>query len=191
MEKTFIQWLTMMLCIVTTCCADNSNNPAISLNPQDVPIFYDTSPLTGMKSFVVITSLPLKDSGKQTKVENAIEKTLKTAGEVIRLKDSDMRGFGAGNILLIQMGNMTEWSGNETSLSRLSLSVETSVTVEKTAIKTFPMVFSINTFLQKSINSNSEDTLTKALQKLIGDFIQNYQYANQGQTNKPIFYIYN
>ena len=134
--------------------------------------------------------LLLKDTGMQTEIENAVKKALEAAGQVTHLKDNDMRGFGAGNILLIQIGNVTAWDGVETSVSRISLSVETSVTLDKTGIKTFPMVWSINTFLQGPIDSRSEGNLTKAVQKLVGDFVQNYQYANQGQAKRPVFYTY-
>jgi len=72
---------------------------------------------------------------------------------------------------------------------RISLSVETSVSLDKTGMKTFPMVWSINTFLQGNIDS-SEDNLIKAVQKLISDFVQSYQYANRDQTKRPFFYIY-
>ena len=176
-----------------TCHADDrsGSNPGILLNPQDVPIFYDNNPLSGMQSFTVITSVPLKDSKMQARIEDAIEKTLSTAGRVTHLKDNDMRGFGAGNVLLIQIDKVIGWNGDETSMFRLSLSVETSVTLNKTDLKTFPMVWSINTFLQAPIDSSSEGNLTKALEKLAGEFVQNYQYVNQGQTKEPVFYTYN
>ncbi len=192
MKKTFIQSLIAIL-ISCACYADDrsSTNPGIGLNPQDVPIFYDANLLSGMKSFAVITSLPLKDTGMQARIKNSIEKTLETAGQVTHLKDNDMRGFGAGNVLLIQIGNVTGWDGSETSILRLSLSIETSVTLDKTGIKTFPMVWSINAFLQGPIGSGSEGNLTKAIQKLVGDFVQNYQFANQGQVKRPEFYTYN
>jgi hypothetical protein len=193
MKKIFTQSLVAVMFTAYACYADDrgASNPGISLNPQDVPVFYENNPLSGMKSFTVITSLPLKDTGMQTRIENAIEKTLETAGQVTHLKDNDMRGFGAGNVLLVQIDKATGWDGTETSISRLSLSIETTVTLEKTCTKTFPMIWSINTFVQEPIDSNSEGNLTKAIQKLVGDFVQNYKYANQGQAKRPVFYTYN
>lgn len=123
-------------------------------------------------------------------MKNSIGKSLETAGKVIHLKDNDMGGFGAGNILVIQIDSVKAWDESVTSISRLSLSVETFVTIKRTGEKTFPMVWSINTFLQDPVDSSTEKTLTKAIQKLVGDFLQNYRYANQGQVEKPVFYIY-
>lgn len=191
MKRALIQLTIAALFTACACYANDKNgNPGISLNPQDVPIFYENNPLTGMKFFTVITCLPLKNPAAQKKATNAIEKSLETIGDIIHLKDNDMRGFGAGNILLIQLGNVTEWDGSEASMTRVSLNIETSVTVDNTGIKVFPMVWSINTFLKGSIDSCSENDLVKALQKLIGDFCQNYWYANQGQAKRPVFYTY-
>lgn len=177
--------------------ADISNNdhieknPGILLNPQDVPIFYDNHPLTGIKSFTIITSLPFEDSKIQKSIENSIESGLKIGGDVVHLKDNDMRGFGAGTILLIQVGNTKTWDGSNLAVSRISLSVETSVVLSQTGTKTFPMVWNINTFLDGAIDSISEDNLVKAIQQLINDFLKNYRHANQDWMKKPIFYTYN
>ena len=165
-------------------------NPNISLNPQDVPIFYDNNPLTGLKAFTVITSFPLKDADIQKKIGQSVEKILNGIGEVVHLKDNDMRGFGAGNILLIQMDNVRGWDGSEMPISRISLSIESPITLDKTGMKTLPMVWSINTFLKGNIDSSSEDNLTQAVQKLVGDFVQSYQYVNKVQIKRPVFYNY-
>ncbi len=193
MKRVFV-FLAAVLFAPSAFCADGMTdvepNLGISLNPQDVPIFYDNSPLTGMKSFMFITTFPLKDTEMQKRIEQSIEGALKETGEVIRLKDNDMRGFGAGNVLLVQMDNVAGWDESKMPVSRISLSVETPVTLDKTGVKTFPMVWSINTFLQGNIDSGSEGNLTRAIQKLVGDFVQSYQYANQGQAKKPVFYTY-
>lgn len=140
-----------------------------------------------MNNFVVLFSTPLKDISIQNVLENSAERALESVGQVVRLKENDIRGFGAGNVLLIQIGNVTEFNEKETLISRLSLSIETPITLEKTGIKTFPMVWSISEFLQ---DANSEETLTKATKKLMSNFVQNYQYANRNQVKKPIFYVY-
>jgi hypothetical protein len=192
MKKSFRSLFVFLFAAGTCYAADKTgSNPGIFLNPQDVPIFFGNNPLSGMEFFTVITSLPLKDIGMQPKVENSIKKTLETAGQVVRLKDNDMRGFGAGNIFLFQIAPVTGWDGNETSMYRLSLNIETSVTLDRTGKKTFPMVWSINSFLQGPIDSNPEGNLMKATQKLVTEFVQNYRYVNQDQAKKPVFYTYN
>ncbi len=168
----------------------SNQNPTFALNSQDVPIFYDNNPLTELKAFTVITSFPLKNLDIQKKLEQLIESTLNQVGEVIHLEDNDMRGFGTGNVLLIQIGNIIAWDGNTLPVSRLSLSIETPVTSDKTGIKTFPMVWSINAFLKENVDSASEINLTKAMQKLLSDFVQSYQYANRDQIRKVVFYTY-
>lgn len=186
MKKALIRLCIIGLLKTLPCSADN--NPLLSLNPQDVPIFYENNPLSGLKSFTIINSIASKEL--QAKIKKSVEKSLEMAGKVTRLKDNDMRGFGSGNILLIQMGNVQQWDGTETAISRLSLSIETPVTLEKTGTKTFPIIWSINTFVQDSINTGSEEALTQAVEKLIDNFIQNYQYANQKEMKKPVFYTY-
>lgn len=190
MKKLFTLLAPVLFIPYGLCVNETMENPNISLNPQDVPIFYDSNPLTGMKSFTVITSFPSKDIETRKRIQQSIEKPLKVAGEVIHLKDNDMQGFGTGNLLLIQMGNVLGWDGSEMPISRISLSVETATTLDKTGTKTFPMIWSINTFLQRGVDSNFENNLTKAVQKLINDFVRSYQYANKDQSIKPIFYIY-
>ena len=192
--KRLFALLVIVLYIQSRLCAkdktDLEQNPNVFLNPQDVPIFYENSPLAGMKSFTVITSFLAEDTQMQKRIQQSIEKTLKRAGEVTHLKDNDMRGFASGNILLIQIRNVVGWDENPMPISRISLNIETSVFLEKTGMKTFPMVWSINTFVQKAIDSSFADDLAKAAQKLVEDFAQNYRYANRDQTDTAVFYFY-
>ncbi len=191
MKKAFIHSLIAVLSIICACHADDKIiNPGFFLNHQDVPIFSDNNPLAGMKHFLVVPTCTLDYVEMEKSMKDSIEKSLETVGKVTHLKNSDMRGFGAGNVLMIQIDSVKAWDGSETSISRLSLSVETFVTLKRTGIKTFPMVWSINSFLQNPVDSSSEGNQAKAIQKLVGDFIQNYRYANQGQVEKPVFYIY-
>jgi hypothetical protein len=193
MRRLFIL-LTIVLFIPYGFCINDTmdlhQTPNVSLNPQGVPVFYDNNPLTGLKAFTVITSFPLKDTDMQKKIGQSVEKALNGIGEVVYLKDNDMQGFGAGNILLIQIGNIAGWDGSEMPISRISLSIESPTTLDKTGVKTFPMVWSIDTFLKENIDSSSESNLTRAIQNLVGDFVQSYQYANKDQTKKPVFYVY-
>jgi hypothetical protein len=195
MKKSFIVMLfAACVCYADDKCNNVSQNPGIALNSQDVPIFFhDDNPLTGMQSFNLLTTIFLQDPEMQKKIENTIERTLETEGEVIHLEHKeriDMRGFGAGNILRIQVNNVTAWDGCEMPVFRVSLGVMTFVILSKTDKKIFPMVWSINSFLQGPLDASSEGNLTKAIEKLIGEFIQNYQYANQAQTKRPVFYSY-
>lgn len=192
--KILHQLFILSLCTIAPYAYSNNQiekNPNVLLNPQDVPIFYDNHPLAGIKSFTIVTSLPFDDIKMQKNLESSIEEKLKVGGDVLHLKDNDMRGFGAGTILLIQAGSVKAWDGSNLAISRISLSIETSVVLNQTGMKVFPMVWNINTFLDGSIECISEDSLIKATQKLIGDFLQNYQHANQQLMNKPIFYTYN
>lgn len=169
---------------------ERDQSPNLSLNPQDVPLFYDNNPLTGLKAFNVITSFPLKEIDVRKRIRQSIEEALNGVGEVIHLKDNDMRGFGAGNVLLIQMGDIIAFDGTQLPLSRVSLSVETAVSIDKTGMKTFPMVWSINNFIEGKVNPSSGASLHKAVQKLIDDFVQSYEIANREQPKRAVFYIY-
>lgn len=198
MKKTLIFLLVLTFSSVYGFCSDQveekmlesvKKNPGITLNSQDVPIFFEKdNPLTGMRTFNLIPPLSLKDTQTQKNLQKVIEKELEQAGEVVHLKATDMRGMGCGNILNIQLGDVLGWNEEKLTISRISLQVETFVVINKTGIKTFPAVWSINTFFQDS--THSEVTLLKATQKLVKDFVQNYKYANQGQKEKPVFYTY-
>lgn len=186
MKRVIVHFI---LILVSSLC--HGEGPDLFLNPQDVPIFYDKHPLCKMESFIIITSIPCKNEPLLNKINRLIEKTVAQCGEVVHLKENDMRGFGTGNILLIQMGTVKEWNGNELPISRLSLSIETAVKLDKTGVKTFPIIWSINSFVDKMPDSVSESSLMDAMQKLVEDFIQSYEYANPHQKKKPLFYTYN
>jgi hypothetical protein len=186
MMKNLLMFLALALIPYRLC----AHQPSISLNPQDVPIFYGNNPLTGLEAFTLLTSLPLKNPDEK-KIVKSIENGLKKLGEVTHLKDTDLRGFGAGNLLLIQIGPVRGADGSDMPLTRISLSIETPTTLDKTGLKTFPMVWSINTFLPGKFDAISQASLIQAIQKLTADFVSSYESANQGQPKKPIFYTYN
>jgi|GEM_PF-1665726 hypothetical protein len=200
MKKRFIYLLILMSFPSYTFCLDKDEekfieitrkNPSISLNPQDLPIFFEEdNPLTGMHTFNLIPPLSLKNTDTQKSVQKVIEKELEQIGEIIHLKEMDTRGMGSGNILNIQIGNVLGWDNNELPVSRVSLQVQTFVVINRTGIKTFPVVWSINTFFPNSSEPNSEEVMLKATQKLVRDFVQNYKYANQKKKEKLIFYTY-
>ena len=174
--------LLIFLALIPYLFSINTTNPSILLNPQDVPHFYGSNPLTGLEAFTIITSFPLKNEDEQKAILQSIEKTIKEAGVVTHLKDNDVKGFAAGNLLVIQMGQLKASDGSEMPLTRISLSVETPTTLDKTGLKTYPMVWSINTFLPN--HPAPENSLIKATQKLLSDFLKSYQYANLGQASK-------
>ncbi len=190
--KSLFYLLTLVLFTIHGYCIDNieqktQQNPGIYLNFQDVPIFSeDNNPLSNMRLFNVILPLSLKDPEIQKKIQSVLERELGIIGEVIHLKDNDMRGFASGNILLIQMGNVIGWDENEMPICRISLQVETSVALNNTSVNTFLPVWSINTFFQELIDSSNHKML-KAVQKLVSDFVQNYKYVNKEQGKKPYF----
>lgn len=165
------------------------NNPGILLNFQDVPIFHNGSnPLQGLNAFAV--ALFINNQELQVKLSKLLETELKSLGDVIHLNVMDMRGFGTGNVLMILIKNVSDWQEQETAISRVCLQIQTPITINKTDIKTFPIVWSINSFFQGSIDQKSEEQILKATQTLLKQFVQNYKYANQSQRQKSVFYMY-
>lgn len=188
MRKSLICLLTMIFCSCYSFCSEEQQkeNPGIALNSQDIPIFFEKdNPLTGMHAFNLIPPLSLNNPAT---VQKVIEKELEELGDIIHLQEADMRGMGSGNILNIQVGDVLGCDNNPLSISRVSLQVETFIVINKTGVKTFPVVWSINTFFEDS--PKPEEVLLKAVQRLVRDFIQNYRYANQNQQEKPVFYTY-
>ncbi len=181
----------LMFCLFFTVgfCEDSNldriaKNPGLLLNMQDVPLFLDDHPLTGLKIFAVVPPYSLNGQEMQKKVNALVETEFASLGSVIKLKAGDVRGVGSGNMILIQMGKVKSWEDRELSITRFSLNVESGIVINKTGLKTFDMIWSINAF------SEQGDKNLDPIKKLIKEFGHNYQFANLNQDQKPIFYIY-
>lgn len=191
---TFIHLFVMSLITAHGFSEENTEvlkrNPGIRLNPQDVPIFYTGNPLEGLSSFAVIPFYSIQSPEINKKIQDVVQKELGSIGNVIKAKSDDMNGFGSGNLLNIQIGSVSKWNGGELPISRVSLSIETPVTINKTQVKSLPRVWAINDFIDSSLDVKSEGQAVGAIQKLLKEFVQNYKFANPNQTQKPTFYLY-
>lgn len=156
----------LSLCLLITCSLsaninkEDSNierlkrNPGIYLNFQDVPFFYTGNPLEGLDTFAVIPPYSIQSPEANQEIITIIEAELGRIGAVIKAKSEDMEGFGARNILNIQIGRVSKWNGGDLSISRVTLSVETSVVISKTNVKSLPRVWTINDFVDVLLNLN-------------------------------------
>ena len=160
-----------------------AKNPGLYLNPQDVPIFYDNSPLEKLDAFTIVTSFAVNNSELQQKLKKTIATHLDKFADVVHLKENDVRGFGVGNVFLLQIGEIKALQA-----TRISLSIDTPVTVNKTGVHTFPMIWSINDFLHQSPNKVGEEILLNAVTSLVSEFFKNHEYTNPSK--RPTFYIY-
>ncbi len=167
-----------------------ARNPALVLNSQDVPIFYSGNPLEGLNAFAVLAPYSIQNPEIHEKIKALLEKELGSIGLVIRTKDDALCGFGSANILNLQIGKVSKWDGEQLPISRVTLSIETSVIIRKTNVKTSPRIWTINDFVDAPLEIKSEDKMIGAIQKLVKEFVSNYQFANPHQIQKPIFYIY-
>lgn len=165
-------------------------DPAIYLNFQDVPFFYTGNPLEGLGAFAVLPPYSIQSPEVNKQIEATIERELGSIGTVVKAKDKDLEGFGSGNILNIQIGRVSKWDGGELPISRVTLSIETPVVLSKTNVKSLPRIWAINDFVDSPFDIKSEDKTIGAVKKLLREFVQNYKFANPGQTQKPTFYIY-
>ena len=165
-------------------------NPAIYLNFQDVPFFYTGNPLEGLSAFAVIPPYSIQSPEVNKQIEAAIETELGCIGTVIKTKDEDLEGFGSGNILNVQIGRVSKWDGGELPITRITLSIETPVLLSKTNVKSLPRIWAINDFVDSAFDIKSEDKTIGAIKTLLREFVQNYKFANPGQTQKPTFYVY-
>lgn len=200
MKKTFVFLFTLTLFAIRGFCVDNNSeesnierlkrNPGIYLNFQDVPIFYAGNPLEGLSGFAVIPPYSIQSPEVYKKIAAIIEKELGSIGTVIKAKSEDMNGFGTGNILNIQIGQVSKWDGGELPISRVSLNIETSVVISKTHVKSLPRIWAINDFIDSPFDLKSEDKTVGAVEKLLKEFIKNYKFANPSQVQKPTFYVY-
>jgi hypothetical protein len=160
---------------------------------MDVPFFQqDDNPLKNMSSFAVVLLMQFDSSEIRKKADALIEKELSSFGKIIRAdqKRIDLRGIGSRNFLILDSGEVKNFEGKLLPISRISLRIQTPVTLTKTGINTSPNVWSINDFVDSSSDLHSDDKMFNALQKLLGEFKSNYTFVNTGKVEKPSFYLY-
>ena len=165
-------------------------NPGLYLNFQDVPIFYTGNPLEGLMGFAVLPPVSIQDAEVNKKIQAIIEKELSVIGTVVKTKLEDVSGFGSGNSLNLQIGPVTKWEGGELPITRVTLNVETSVVVQNSHKNSSPRVWTVNGFVDAPCNRASEEKTLGAVEKLLKEFVRNYKFANAGQVQKPVFYVY-
>ena len=176
-------------------CADSNveqlkKNPGLSLNCQDVPIFVQGNPLEGLDTFAVLPPDSIQNQDVNKRIQSIIEKELASIGKVIKAKSDDVSGFGSGNLLNIQVGKVSSWDEKQIPIIRVTLNIETPVLLTKSNIKSLPRVWTVNTFVDAPFGADSEEKTVGAIQKLLQEFIANYQFVNTKQTQKPTFYVY-
>lgn len=165
----------------------SSSNPGWKVNPQDVPIFFEDTPLTGLKTFIVYPPA-FEKTQLQVQIKELIEKKLGAIGKIIKFEEKDITGFGAESALVMQVKNICNEKGGELPITRSSLYVQTSVAIKRTKINTRPIVWQLNEF-SNNYNNNEKDVLL-AVDKLLSEFVENYQYVNSAENIKPLFYFY-
>lgn len=169
------------------------DNPAFSLNPMDVPFFQqDDNPLRDMGTFAVVLLMRFDSPEMRKKAEVLIEKELSGLGKIIQAdqKRIDLRGVGSRNFLILDSGEVKNSEGKLLPICRVSLRIQTPVTLTKTGINTLPNIWSINDFVDSPADVNSDDKILVALQKLLGEFKKNYKFVNLNVSEKPSFYLY-
>ncbi|MES2200024.1 MAG: hypothetical protein V4489_07645 [Chlamydiota bacterium] len=195
MKKTIIHLVFFTVFAVCGFCTSDKNeelkkNPGLSLNFQDVPIFVQGNPLDGLNAFVVLPPDSIQNQEVNKKIQSIIEKELGSIGKVIKAKSDDVSGFGTGNLLNIQIGKVSAWDEKQMPVTRVTLNVETPVVMTKSKVNSLPRVWTINTFVDAPLDLGSEEKMIGAVQKLLQEFISNYQFVNATQTQKPTFYVY-
>jgi hypothetical protein len=195
MKKIFsFLFFLNLIAIYGFCSKDNieqiEKNPGTYLNCQDVPIFIEGNPLQGLNAFAVIPPCSIQNIGVNKKIQYIIEKELGTIGKVVKAKSEDMNGFGSGNLLNIQVGKVSTWNEKQIPITRVTLNIETPVVLSKSGKESFPRIWAINAFVDAPFDIGSEEKSIEAIQKLLQEFVSNYQFINSKQKEKPIFYVY-
>lgn len=186
----FLMPIVLFSAVVDTNIQRLKRSPEIYLNPQDVPLFYTGNPLDGLDVFSVIPPYSIQSSEVNKSIEQMIVKELGSIGTIIKAGNENLAGFGSGNLMNIQIGKVSKWDGGELPITRVTLSIETAVTICKTSNSSNPRVWSINDFVDSAFEVESEKETLGAVQKLLREFTRNYKFANQSRSQKPTFYIY-
>ena len=120
-----------------------------------------------------------------------IDKELASVGTLVNTKEMVEQGLmmiGSTNHLFLHVGEVLDTEGNRLPLTRINLSLETSVQLYETKLETRPRVWSINAFVAGPFEEKLNEKVISAVQKLIKEFTENYSFANKESRKKPSFY---
>jgi len=190
-------WMIPLVVMMTSALCEEkitvkkllSENPFLRLNHLDVPCFTSANcPLKDIKSFSLTTNFPVEFKKKMGAL---IDKELASVGTLVNTKEMVEQGLmmiGSTNHLFLHVGEVLDTEGNRLPLTRINLSLETSVQLYETKLETRPRVWSINAFVAGPFEEKLNEKVISAVQKLIKEFTENYSFANKESRKKPSFY---
>jgi hypothetical protein len=166
-------------------------NSACIGNIQDAPLTnFKNTPLKDWSAFVLSPLNSLYGPNHKEmleKVEALAKKELEKIGEIKEIQASDVRGLGmAANVLNLEIQNVP----NLPKLLRLSLTLQTNVTINKTNQECSAYVWASSVFIEGEISAANEKPILKGAENLFQQFVNCYKASNPNKTSNPNIYFY-
>jgi len=183
-----ISLLTMQTEIING--AENLDNRAVSekstvvVNNQNSPPFRKENPLKDFSGFTVNVLLSSVSKSDFDKVMKIFKTQFEKAGKVVVLeteKGVDFTGYQGGAFLNYEINNIKTLNGKKTSINRASLSLETTVGIQKTQQSLPCYIWGVSCFLDDNLEKKLEENISKSLEQLLGQFVRDFSAANPNQ----------
>ncbi len=154
------------------------------------------APLQKLKSFAFFAHYDPDQGKNYEKLKKIIVSELEKIGTVVQTKKQDdqeqidVSGFASGTFLTFEIENILTLDEKEVPVMNASLSLSSQVKVKKTDVSCFANTWATSCFLEGTFNKSPEKAISKSLQNLLQQFLENYNQANPGQKERPTFYTY-
>ena len=155
-----------------------------------------STPLKNFKIFTFHPQIsfprPLRD-----KVNQELSKELKKIGKVETLEFCNSEGscnpigYGMAQALVtIFAKDISTLKEKTLPVIQTSFLVASPIKIEKTGTSCRTYIWSASTFAEGNMEENNEQNILASLKAVVKQFIQDYQKDNEGQKEKPLFYLY-
>lgn len=151
--------------------------------------------LKGLSAFTLFVMTPARDKAVIEKIRATVTKELKKYGKVGNLElivktdkgeAIDLSDFASGDMLVFKIQAPATLA--EASVAKASLSLSTSVLIEKTDARAHVSIWSDSCFLQGSVDDkNIANLVAQSLPGLLQEFMTSYKSVN---SQKPSFKVY-
>ncbi|MES2345799.1 MAG: hypothetical protein V4494_07680 [Chlamydiota bacterium] len=188
LSKKLVLALSLTLFTAHVACSESS---ACVGNIQDAPLSnFKNTPLKGWSAFAVSPIYSLEGPLHQ-KVILLTKKEFEKIGNITKLEIPDVTGLGtAANMLNLEVQKVKTWESKNTHLLRISLTLQTTTTINKTHQECGAYIWASSVFVEGDIVEINEKNLLSSIENLIKQFTTCYAASNPADAPKPTFYFY-
>jgi hypothetical protein len=151
-------------------------------------------PLKGFHSFAVFPRYYSPNQNVVEKTNQILIKELKKFGVVKNIKMHEtipyevFEGFASGTFLSLDVQDLDSIEDKKIPITQCSLTLMTYVNIEKTKEHCPARIWNKECFLEGFSMNLFEEKITRCVQFLLKEFMEEYSFFNPKQ--KPVFYLY-